>query len=290
MVKGIEIINRFIEGQRRFQEYRRRIQEQHRLAQERRCLETRREQDEACENPGPLMPQMNGQCLDIGVLWCTRFDWRFPWISNLYDAYRPPSLFLSKMRAAGHRLEFEYCDEYIEPQLVPAPGAVPLHDTVHLLYVMTHGNFSAQGYEALLKASDWKVYNAALGNAKLVVAVFDTCELINGPNWLPRWQQANLGPHIRLLLGCDGNLDINQGAAIRGKAFAENLVDDKKTFADAWLQAVDQNVFSQGKKAIAIGIGDSDADADNVLNTASLALLPPPRSGPQAFFKMRSLP
>jgi hypothetical protein len=270
MIKGRDVIDRLIEASR--------------------ILASAKRQESAVEKHNSLNPQGSDQMLDIGILWCTFFQSRgifhWPW-RDLPDAYRPPSFFLSMMRAAGHHLEFEHCDEHIpSSRLYPALGTIPLQDRVHLLYVMTHGKFSSSGYEACLYTSNWVIGNAALGNAKLVVAVFDTCELIKGSNWASQWQLANLGTHIRLLLGADGSLAIDRGSALRGRAFAENLLHGK-TFADAWIQAVHHTTNSQYKKAVAIGIGDSVADAENVLDTASLTSLPPPRSGTQPYFRER---
>ena len=69
------------------------------------------------------------------------------------------------------------------------------------------------------------------------------------------WGGATLGTSLRLLLGFDGPANIDPDMAKRGKAFAENLIQ-QKTFADAWIQAV--NSTSQSNKPVAIGIGNID--------------------------------
>jgi hypothetical protein len=218
--------------------------------------------------------------LKIGILWCTFFQrrgfWRRP--LQLRDAYRPPSLFASKMRDAGHSVEFLVCDDIL--QLADLDGTTrTLQDSVDVLYVMTHGTFSGTGYDVYLHAANWLPGTTGIGNANLTVAIFDTCELIDSASiaqWQTTWGNAGLGVNLRLLLGFDGSAVIDRGSAARGKAFADNLLGGS-TFADAWIKAVHSTTTSQYRRAVAIGVGDTPADAQSVLTTAGIASMPAKR-------------
>ena len=218
--------------------------------------------------------------LTIGVAWCTFFKrslWKHR--GDLRDAYRAPSLFATKMQAAGHGIEFVVCDEPLE--VADFDGTRRrLQDSVDLLYILSHGAFSGASYDALLHLADWSPGTAGIGQTRLRVSVFDTCELIKTaaiPNWQATWGAAKLGTSLRVLLGFDGTTVIDRGSAERGKAFAENLLAGS-TFADAWITAVSRHVKSQYRRAVAIGVGDTVADAQAVLNTASLTALPKARA------------
>jgi len=219
--------------------------------------------------------------LTIGLAWCTFFKRSF-WKhrGDLRDAYRAPGLFATKMQAAGHGIEFVVCDEPLE--VADFDGSKRrLQDSVDLLYVLSHGAFSAAGYDALLHLADWSPGATGIGHGRLRVVVFDTCELIKTaaiPNWQGVWGAAVLGTSLRLLLGFDGTAVIDRGSAERGKAFAENLLAGG-TFSDAWRAAVSRHVKSQYRRSVAIGVGDTVGDAQAVLNTASLAAMPTARAG-----------
>ena len=227
----------------------------------------------------------------IGILWCTWFTgawWIRPW--RLPYAYRPPALFASKMREAGHDVDVLVCDE--ELALSSLDGTQNrIQDGVDILYVMTHGNFASQGYKAELNVSRWLPAVTGIGTAaasKLSVVIFDTCHLIDSAqNWEAAWAQ-NLGNSLRLILGFEGSVAIDQGSAVRGKAFANELLNGK-TFADAWLIAADASIDydPEYKKAVAIGIGDTMQDAQAILATADLANMPAARSGTSTFLALK---
>ena len=225
----------------------------------------------------------------IGVAWCTFFKRSF-WKhrGDLSHAYRAPGLFATKMQAAGHGIEFVVCDEPLE--VADFDGTRRrLQDNIDLLYLLSHGAFSATGFDALLHMADWSPGATGIGQARLSCVVFDTCELINTAaiaNWQAVWGKANLGTNLRLLLGFDGTAALDRKSAERGKAFAENLLAGS-TFADAWITAVSRHVRSKYRRAVAIGIGDTVADAQAVLNTASLASIPATRAGAALNFKER---
>ncbi|KAB2856046.1 MAG: hypothetical protein F9K43_27475 [Bauldia sp.] len=231
------------------------------------------------------------QSLKIGLLWCTFFQARS--LLNrplqLRDAYRPPSLFASRMRDAAHEVEYLVCDDLLATSDLDGISRT-LQDDVDLLYIMTHGVFAASGYDVYLHAANWQPAATGIGHARLTVAVFDTCKLIDTAsvaNWRAVWAAAGLGAHLRLLLGFDGSAVIDRASAERGKAFAENLIKGS-TFADAWLTAVKATCsHSQYRKAVAIGIGDSSADALAALNTASLASMPSARGAGAPVFEER---
>jgi hypothetical protein len=237
---------------------------------------------------GTLRSQKAEQEFDIGVLWCTFFK---RWLSpTLEDAYRSPSLFASKMRDNGHPVQFLMCDEKLQVSDLNGETRT-LQDTVNLCYIMTHGEFKSGGYEAQLNEINWAPGGTGLAQSqqsKLVVAVFDTCNLIDTKsikNWQSVWSKAKVGPSLRLLLGFNGPAVIGRGAAKRGEAFARNLLDGM-TFVNAWIRAVHDNNpdRSQYVNAVAIGIGDSSADAQSVLDSATVNKVPAARKGTQLFF------
>src|SRR4029077_1854112 len=224
--------------------------------------------------------------LDIGILSCTFFEgswWSGP--ANLPAAYRPPALFASAMRQAGHRIEFLYCDE--EFQLKNLDGSARrLQDSVDILYVMTHGEFTANSYRVVLNKEHWLPSVTGIGDQRLSVVIFDTCYLIDpAQDWSKAWQ-AKIGPNLRLIHGFEGPAAIDNGTALRGSAFATGLVGGK-TFADAWKDAVHSMVAtrSQYSKGITIGIGDDEQDADDVLKTATLGNMKGPRSSATPYLK-----
>lgn len=222
----------------------------------------------------------------VGILWCGNFNRGLLnrlWVRNLRYAYRAPSLFVSKMIASGAaEIAHYFFDETLS--LSNLDGSTrSIQDEVDILYVSTHGQFTPNGYEALLETVNWSPSATGIGATRLKVAVFDTCHLIDGSqNWQQHWQ-TNLGPELRVLLGFDGLAAIDRGSATRGGAFAENLVKGQ-AFADAWLGAVKNTRISQHSKAVAIGIGDDPTDAQFVLNTATLYNLPPARMTQQPSF------
>jgi hypothetical protein len=226
--------------------------------------------------------------VDIGTLWCTFFKRpglfsRFA-IRELRHAYRAPSLFASKMRDAGHNVLSLVCDE--ELRLSDLDGSNrTIQDDVDILFITSHGQFLSGGYQTLLHKTNWLPSNTGIGHSKLAVAVFDTCFLIDGSqNWRTLWSKASLGPTLRLLLGFDGLAAIDRPSALRGRAFAENLLNGKP-FAESWIQAVHSTTTSQYNRAVAIAIGDTKMDALNVLNTASLSSIPGPRKSGQLFLE-----
>jgi hypothetical protein len=86
------------------------------------------------------------------------------------------------------------------------------------------------------------------------------------------------------MLGFDNLAAADRGTALRGKAFAENLLKGQ-TFVDAWFAAVSATTPVYNK-AVAIGIGETPGDAMRVLQTASLAAMPGPRTGLQVYLEM----
>jgi hypothetical protein len=227
--------------------------------------------------------------LNIGLFWCTFFQRSF--LSRprqLYDAYRPPSLFVSKMRDAGHEVQFLVCDDLLQIGDLDGTSRM-LQDKVQLLYVMTHGEFKNTGYEVYLHMANWVPGTTGIGQNNLAVIVFDTCNLIDTssiPNWQGVWRTAALGPNVRLLLGFDGPVIIDRSSALRGKAFADNLLNGN-TFVDAWISAVYSTVRSNHRKPVAIGIGDDAAGAQAVLNSASISSMPSRRGTGTPSFEKR---
>jgi hypothetical protein len=193
------------------------------------------------------------------------------------------------MRDAGHEVGLLSCDESLEltdfSTAQPRYGSEKIHESAEIFYLMTHGLFDGNGYCACLYDQDWWPSGTGLGGGNTVVIVFDTCFLIDSTlNWRAIWAAANPGPTLRLLLGFDNLAGADRGTALRGKAFAENLLKGQ-TFVDAWFAAVSATTPVYNK-AVAIGIGDTPADAISVLQTASLVAMPGPRTGSQVYMEM----
>lgn len=226
--------------------------------------------------------------LTLGILWCGEFT-RPGLNARLFSPnrryfYHAPSLFLETMRDWGHHLAYLRFDEDLT--LGDLDGTQrKLHETADILYISSHGSFAGNGYSAMLHKSDWHIDLTRIGMQKPTVAVFDTCHLIDpSVNWRSLWARA-IGPSIRLLLGFEGRAAIDRGSAMRGRAFAEHLVNGQ-TFVDAWLRAVKSTTASPFNKAVAIGIGDNQADA-NAMLAATINNFPGPRSSQTAVFEVR---
>jgi hypothetical protein len=225
--------------------------------------------------------------MQIAAAWCVFFKRNVVLSALRYralrHAYRAPSTFVSKMREAQHEVRTLFCDEDLT---LNEFQSVRIHETADIFYLTTHGIFSAGGYRACLHATDWAPQATGIGGQQTVVAVFDTCFLIDSTaNWSGIWAKATFGPALRLMLGFDNLAGLDRGNALRGRAFAENLLNGH-TFVDAWFQAV-KNTTPVYNKAIAIALGDNQADAVNILNTASLAAMPGPRSPGHPWFELR---
>lgn len=231
--------------------------------------------------------------LEVGAAWCGFYKrpgllsglkyWALP------HANRGPSLFLHTMRDAGHDIGLLSCDESLEltdfSSAQARYGSKKIHESAEIFYLMTHGLFDGKGYRACLYDQDWWPSVTGLGGGNTVITVFDTCYLIDSSlNWRAIWTGANPGPTLRLMLGFDNLAAADRGTALRGKAFAENLLKGQ-TFVDAWFAAVSATT-SVYNKAVAIGIGETPADARRVLQTASLAAMPGPRMGSPIYLEM----
>jgi hypothetical protein len=225
--------------------------------------------------------------MDVSAVWCVFFK-RKGVLSglkyrSLKHAYRAPSLFLSKMRDAGHGVYLLTCDEELT---LTDFSSRRIHESAGIFYITTHGLFGSSGYRACLHRTDWQPAATGLGGASTAVAVFDTCYLIDSAqNWKATWAAANPGLSLRLMLGFDNLAGLDRGNALRGKAFADNLLNGQ-TFVDAWFAAVSATT-ARYNKAIAIAIGDTKTDALNVLNNASLSSMPGPRAGTGLYFELR---
>jgi hypothetical protein len=198
---------------------------------------------------------------------------------KLAYAYLPTGLFLTKMQAAGYSTAVVGCDHTFEVGNVD--GSIGhVDDTGEIFYLSSHGRFVAgSGYDAILHSTLWAPGASGLGISRLVVAVIDTCSLIDGKlNWKQEWQNATIAPSVRLLLGFDGSAPGDKGSSQRGAAFADELLSGK-TFADAWLIAVKNSLVSGTGTPVAIGVGDTAASAQSVLSTAAISSMPPARSG-----------
>jgi hypothetical protein len=234
-----------------------------------------------------------GKMVKVGAVWCGFYK-RPGFLSGLKyralpHANRGPSLFLHTMRDAGHEIDLLSCDESLEltdfSTAQTRYGSQRIHESADIFYLMTHGLFDANGYRACLCDKDWWPSATGLGNGNTVVAVFDTCFLIDSAlKWQAIWGAASLGPTLRLMLGFDNLAGADRGTALRGRAFAENLLKGQ-TFVDAWFAAVSATTPLYNK-AIAIGIGETPGDASSVLRTASLAAMPGPRTGAQVYLEM----
>jgi hypothetical protein len=227
--------------------------------------------------------------MEITAAWCVSFD--RPGLRNFFArrklkyAYRAPCFFLSKMREAGHHA---VRDLVFDEELTDADFSVRhIHESAQIFYLTTHGTFSPSGYHASLYWNDWYPSKTGIGGRNTVVAIFDTCFLIDSAlPWRAIWARANFGARLRLILGFDNFAAIDGGHTRRGLAFADNL-SRGDTFVDAWFKAVASTTPEPYNKAIAIGIGDDQPGAVSVLTTASLSRMPGPRTGSSPFFELR---
>jgi hypothetical protein len=238
-------------------------------------------------------PPGGSKMVNVGAAWCGFYN-RPGLLSRLKyralpHANRGPSLFLHTMRDAGHEVKLLSCDESLEladfSTAQPRYGLQKIHESASIFYLMTHGLFDGKGYRACLCDKDWWPSITGLGGGNTVVAVFDTCFLIDSTlNWQAIWAAANPSPKLRMMLGFDNLAGADRGTALRGKAFAENLLKGQ-TFVDAWFAAVSATTPVYNK-AVAIAIGDTPADAMSVLQTASLKAMPGPRTSSHASWGM----
>jgi hypothetical protein len=198
---------------------------------------------------------------------------------TIRSAYRPAALFLSTMHQAGYSTAVVGCDDTLDCGRVD--GTIARDDDAGtMFYLATHGRFdAASGYDAILHSTVWSPGTTGLGLSNLVVAILDTCETIDGRvHWQGRWEQSRLGSSLRIILGFDGKAPCDQGSGTRGAAFASELLAGK-TIADAWLVGTKSSLVPGTGTPVAIGLGDTPMDAQQVLGTARLHAMPPPRSG-----------
>lgn len=227
----------------------------------------------------------------IGIAWCASFHRRSLfssfWIRSLRHAYLGPAHLAHGLQAAGHCVAFVACDEKLD---VPDFDGTNdrIDDSVDLLHIATHGRTGSTGYAPLFRTADWTPTATGLGGTRLKVVAFETCNLIDptaGAPWQASW--SNLGQSVRILLGFEGLVAMDRPSALRGQAFADNLLHGDP-FAKAWIDAAHSTgVNSSYNTPIAIGIGDTLADARNVLATASLLNPPSPWSGGTPFFEVQ---
>lgn len=152
-----------------------------------------------------------------------------------------------------------------------------LADSVDLLYVASHGEYtSASTYRLILHADEWSVSGLNLGAGGPSVAVFDTCDLLdlNDPQWPTAWRSA--GAALRLLLGFASPATVATDSTLRGQVFAEKIVGGDP-IGPAWLQAVHATSYAGIDLAVAVGFGDTAEDANWALREMTLADLPTPR-------------
>ncbi len=140
--------------------------------------------------------------------WCVAFDHKG--LLNrlrrrtLAYAYLPAGLFLSEMQAAGYSGTIVGCDQSCEVSNVDGTTG-HVDDTGEIFYLSSHGRFTSSGFDAILHRTIWSPGSTGLGVSRLIVAVFDTCFLVDGSvNWRLRWQAATVAPSVRIILGFDG--------------------------------------------------------------------------------------
>ena len=217
--------------------------------------------------------------LSIGVAWSSHFE-RSGLKSLLYRklryAYRAPAFFAEGMLAYGANLGFLRFDEGLKTTDLDGTSD-QLADSVQFFYCASHGEYKPSSYSLILYQADWKPCTTGLGNSKLAVAVFDTCDLIDlkDPAWPNPWI-ASVGLHLRLLLGFASPATVATDSTARGKVFANKVVSGDP-IGPAWLEAVHSTAYAGADVGVAIGFGDDTADADWALHSMTLADLPRPR-------------
>ncbi|WP_159425470.1 DUF6345 domain-containing protein [Streptomyces sp. fd1-xmd] len=223
---------------------------------------------------------MNGS-LRLGVGWSTHFDRPWPmriFYRRLRYAYRAPSLFVERMLDTGSSIGFLRFDEELLAEDLDGTRT-SLADAVDFLYLSTHGETKSADYKVVLHGADWSPAASGLGAGGPVVAVFDTCDLLDlsEVNWMDPWSQG-AGSVLRLILGFASPAAFDKSASLRGAAFAENL-QAGIPIAQSWLIAVHQTSLPDTDVGVAIAIGDDDDDADYILHHSTLDNPPAPRTG-----------
>jgi hypothetical protein len=218
--------------------------------------------------------------LRVGAAWCTHFSGvvRSAKHRRLRYAYRAPAFFADESLRSGMEIAFLRFDADFETR--DLDGTVGnLAQAADVLYISSHGKTANTGFSAILHSSDWLPAVAGTGGTRPVVAVFDTCDLIDpaDPAWNRHWEVSTIGLGLRLVLGFSTPATLSQATSIRGRAFVSNLVAGQ-TFVDAWEAAVVRTSYQGTDRPVAIGLGDSSQDASAVVNTSSLASMPGPRT------------
>jgi hypothetical protein len=191
-------------------------------------------------------------------------------------AYRAPAFFAEAMIADGATIKFLRFDEALTAPDLDGTSA-RLAESVDFFYCASHGEYKTSSYSLILHNADWKPSAKGLGTNRLVVAVFDTCDLLDlkDPKWPNPWI-ASSGPHLRLLLGFASPATVATDSTARGKAFANKIISGDP-IGPAWLEAVHSTAYAGADLGVAIGFGDTTADADWALHDMKLADLPRPR-------------
>lgn len=195
--------------------------------------------------------------------WCSRFSrragrWRAP--RALECAYRAPSLFAQQMLRRGSSQQEIGCDEDFGPHTMPGSSIV---------YISTHGQHAGGDYHFSATMDDHGV-----DNLHCPIVVLDTCDLVVGSP--PPNLSSRLSPDVRLLLGFDGRSTNERGSSLRGRVFAD-LILNGSSVADAWICAVMQTAYygpnGPYDKPIAIGVGDTSSEAHDMCNSADLSTI-----------------
>lgn len=216
----------------------------------------------------------------VGAVWCTNFSGALRAVRHrrLRYAYRAPAFFADEALRSGMTIEFLRFDADFETRDVDGTTNA-LAESVDVLYLTSHGQTGGKGYSAILHSSDWLPATTGFGQTRPVVAVFDTCDLLDpsDPNWKVHWEVSTAGTALRLLLGFSSKATVGQATSVRGRAFVKNLAAGD-TFVDAWTSAVLKTRYQGTDQPVAVAFGDSANDASTIISSASVAAMPGPRT------------
>jgi len=178
-------------------------------------------------------------------------------------ARRGPALFAGRLLKEGASLASLSADEWC----TMPPSIFAAIADIAIFYVCTHGRIHQSQYQAALHDRYWQPSPLDFGANGPKVLVLDTCHGADRqPPFQNFWGIALQGTSVRLLLACEGPIVVDVPSTERGYAFADNIVRNDTSIADAWLLAVRSTSSTGTSRPVAIGLGDNVGDAQAMLS------------------------
>jgi len=217
--------------------------------------------EEAADKTEPL-PELSKIAIAYSGYFQRRFSKSF-FPPALECARRAPALFAGRLLKENAPLAAISADEW----LTMPPSIFTAIQDIAIFYVCTHGRIQQSQYQAALHDRYWQPSPADFGANGPKVLVLDTCHGADRtPPFRNFWGTALQGTSVRLLLACEGPIVIDTPSTERGYAFADNIVQENTSIADAWLRAVRSTSSTGTSRPVAIGLGDTAAEATTMLS------------------------